>query len=254
MIEFFRRQSRRLRRLYRFASVLLRGRAEFKRLERSGPVPVVTRVQLLQGWCRSSLTAFDIQVIVEGMPPTAGLLASNHLSYLDILVYSSILPCAFVSKAEVSRWPVFGQFADDGGTIFVQREDRAALRSANQQVVEYLNDGLAVALFPEGTTTDGSHVLRFHSSMLQPALDAAVPVVPCAISYEVSDGIEKDVAWWGDMTLGPHAWKLLGKRKIRAKVVFGEPLTASASRKALGDTAREHVVALRTSSSFALSE
>jgi 1-acyl-sn-glycerol-3-phosphate acyltransferase len=253
MIEFYRRQSRRLRRLYRFAAVLRRGRTNFKRLQRLGPVPFETRVRLLQDWCAGSLAALDIQVTVEGVPPTSGLIVSNHLSYLDIVVYSSVLPCAFVSKAEVSRWPVFGQFADDGGTIFVQREDRTALRSTNQQVIEYLKDGIAVVLFPEGTTTDGSHVLRFHSSMLQPAIDAGVAVVPCAISYEVTEGTEGDVAWWGDMTLGPHAWKLLGKRTVQAKVVFGEPLNAIKSRKELSDSAREQVVAMRTSGSSALS-
>jgi 1-acyl-sn-glycerol-3-phosphate acyltransferase len=173
------------------------------------------------------------------------LLVSNHLSYLDILVFSSVLPCAFVSKAEVGRWPFFGQFAQYGGTIFVQREDRVALHQANQRVVEYLKAGIAVLLFPEGTTTDGSHVLRFHSSMLQPAIDAGVPVVPSAISYEVSEGAEKEVAWWGDMTLAPHFLNLNGKQAIRARVMFGQPIRACESRKALSDSAHEEVVALR---------
>ncbi len=245
MIEFFRRQSRRVRRIYRFAAVLLRGRAEFVRLQRLGPVPAATQVRLLQGWCSGSLAALDIQVTVEGKAPTSGLLASNHLSYLDILVYSSALPCAFVSKAEVGRWPFFGQFAKDGGTIFVQREDRAGLRSANQQVIEYLRSGIAVVLFPEGTTTDGSHILRFHSSMLQPAIGAGVSVTPCAVSYEVSDRDEREVAWWGDMTLAPHFLKLIGKRTIRARVAFGDPMMTISDRKALGDRAREEVMALR---------
>ncbi len=169
MIASLRRQLRRVRRTYRFFAGLLRGRAKFLRLEASSPVPPETRVRLLQDWCRNSLAALEVKVAVEGIPPTSGLLVSNHLSYLDILVYSSVLSCAFVSKAEVGRWPFFGQFAEYGGSIFVAREDRAALRCANQQVVEYLKRSIAVVLFPEGTTTDGSQVLRFHSSMLQPA-------------------------------------------------------------------------------------
>jgi 1-acyl-sn-glycerol-3-phosphate acyltransferase len=181
MIEFLRPQFRRARRLIRFAAVLLRGRAEFLCLQRTGPVSLATRVTLLQGWCRQSLVALGVQVTVEGSAPTAGLLVSNHIGYLDILLYSSIPPCAFVSKTEVSGWPFFGQFAEYGGTIFVPREDRVALRQANQRVAEYLDGGIAVMLFPEGTTTDGSHVLRFHSSMLQPAIDAGVMVTPCAV-------------------------------------------------------------------------
>src|SRR5215472_5645742 len=101
MIEFFRRQSRRVRRLLRFAAVLVRGCAELKCLQRAGVLSAETRVRLLQGWCRGSLAALDVQVAVEGVPPTSGLLVSNHLSYLDILVYSSVVSCAFVSKTEV---------------------------------------------------------------------------------------------------------------------------------------------------------
>ncbi len=246
MIEFFRRQSRRVRRIYRFAAVLLRGRAEFRRLQRLGPVPAFSRVRHLQGWCKGSLAAMDVQVQVEGIAPTCGLLVSNHLGYLDILVYSSMVPCAFVSKAEVGEWPFFGQFAVYGGTIFVQREELSASRSANREIVECLKAGIAVVLFPEGTTTDGSQILRFHSSMLQPAIDAGVMVTPCAVSYELSDdGDEKEVAWWGDMTLAPHFLNLSGKREIRAKVIFGEPLAPAGGRKALSDQARAQVVALR---------
>jgi 1-acyl-sn-glycerol-3-phosphate acyltransferase len=246
MIEVLRRQFRRIRRLFRFAVVILRARAAFRRLERSSRVMPYTRVRLLQQWCRDSLAALDVQVEVEDEPPRAGLFVSNHLSYLDILVCSSALPCAFVSKAEVARWPFIGRLAEYGGTIFVQREMRSASLQANQQIAEYLKSGIAVALFPEGTTTDGSRVLRFHSSMLQPAIDAGVPVTSCAIRYEVSDGTERDVAWWGDMTLLPHVWKLLGKPTITATIAFGEPLKPSLNRKVLSDAARQRVIELRS--------
>jgi len=249
MIELFHRQSRRVRRLLRFSAVVLRERARLRRLQRSEPDSLEGRLRLLQHWGRDSLAALDVQVTVEGSPPTHGLLASNHLSYLDILVYCSVLPCAFVSKAEVRRWPYFGDFAAYSGTIFVPREDRVALREANQRVADYLKADIAVVLFPEGTTTDGSHVLRFHSSMLQPAIDAGIPVTPCAISYEVADGTESEVAWWGDMKLAPQFLNLTAKKEIRAKVAFGESLAACGDRKALGDTAREQVVALRSATS-----
>ena len=215
------------------------------RLQRSGPAPAASRMQLLQGWCRRSLSAIDIHVEVEGIPPTSGLLVSNHLSYLDIAVYSSVTPCAFVSKAEVARWTIFGPFARQSGTIFVQRGNRSSSYRATQQIAESLTAGIALVLFPEGTTTDGSHVLRFHSSMLQAAIDAGVTVTPCAISYTVLGGSEQEIAWWGDMTLPPHIWKLLGMRQVTARVIFGEPLAATAERRELSEQARDKVVALR---------
>ncbi len=231
--------------MYRFAGVVLRSYTEALRLQRSDPTSAASRVQILQGWCRRSLSALDIQVEVEGIPPTSGLLVSNHLSYLDIAVYSSVTPCAFVSKAEVARWAIFGPFAQQAGTIFVQRGDRFSSRSAAQQIAESLTAGIAVVLFPEGTTTDGARVLRFHSTMLQAAIDSGVTVTPCAVSYTVPGGSEKEIAWWGDMTLPPHIWKLLGMRQVIARVSFGEPLVASGERRALGDRSREKVVALR---------
>jgi 1-acyl-sn-glycerol-3-phosphate acyltransferase len=245
MIEFFRRQFRSLRRISRFATVLVRAHAEFRRLASAGPVGMETRVRLLQGWCRKSLAALEIKVEVEGMVPSQGLLVSNHLSYVDILACSSVTACAFVSKAEVASWPVVGRLAEYGGTIFVQRDVRSASRTVNQQIASYLRASIPLVLFPEGTTTDGSQVLRFHSSMVQPAIDAGVPVTPCAVRYQVSGGTEKDVAWWGVMTLLPHAWKLLGKQTITVTIAFGEPLTKSVTRKLLSDAARQSVIELR---------
>jgi 1-acyl-sn-glycerol-3-phosphate acyltransferase len=246
MIETLPRELRKIGRISSFLAVLLRAKAEFRRVAAKGPVPIDARVRLLQGWCRQSLEALGVQVAVEGRVPTSGLLLSNHLSYLDILACSSATPCAFVSKAEVQGWPIIGDLAEYGGTIFVQREVRSASRTANQQITEYLRSGIAVVLFPEGTTTNGSHILRFHSSMVQPAIDAEAKVTPCAVRYRVSTGKEIDVAWWGDMTLFPHAWKLLGNETITATVAFGERLSPSANRKLLSDAARQSVIALRT--------
>jgi len=100
-------------------------------------------------------------------------------------------------------------------------------------------------LFPEGTTTDGHRVLRFHSTMLQPAINVAARITPCAIEYELDDGDPAhEVCWWGDMTLLPHMWKLLGKPVIRARVVFGEPMPAAGERKRLSAQLHEHVLHL----------
>jgi len=195
--------------------------------------------------CPHGLRAIHVHVEVEGRQPTGGLIVSNHVSYLDILAYSTALPCVFVSKAEVEEWPIFGRYARWSGSVFVQRHDRGDAARANVSVGESLKDGVPVVLFPEGTTTDGQHVLRFHSTMLQPAIDTAALVTPSAIRYELEDGdAGREVCWWGEMKLLPHVWNLLGKKLVQAKIVFGEPITATGDRKELSSVLHEEVMRL----------
>lgn len=195
--------------------------------------------------CIEGLEALHLQLCVRGTPPTHGLIVSNHLSYIDILCYSAAVPCVFVSKAEVEQWPIFGTYARWSGSVFVRRHDRGDAARANAKVGDSLKNGVPVVLFPEGTTTDGHRILRFHSTMLQPAIDVAAPVTPCAITYELDDGdASREVAWWGDMTLLPHVWNMMSKQTIHATISFGESIRASGERKQLGHVLHDSVLAL----------
>ncbi len=191
------------------------------------------------------LKTIHVELQVRGTLPARGMIVSNHLSYLDILCYSSAVPCVFISKAEVEQWPIFGTYARWSGSVFVRRHDRGDAARANVNVSESLSDGVPIVLFPEGKTTDGHRVLRFHSTMLQPAMDVNAPITPCAIHYEVDDGDPAcEVAWWGDMPLLPHFWNLAGKRSIRASIVFGNPVIATGDRKLLSHALHEQVAGL----------
>jgi 1-acyl-sn-glycerol-3-phosphate acyltransferase len=129
--------------------------------------------------------------------------------------------------------------------VFVRRHDRTDAARANVSVRESLNDGVPVVLFPEGTTTNGTRVLRFHSTMLQPTIDTGAPITPCAITYELEDGeVGREACWWGDMTFLPHVINLIGKKSIRARIVFGEPVEATGDRKELSRLLHVTVVRL----------
>jgi 1-acyl-sn-glycerol-3-phosphate acyltransferase len=239
LAQFFRK----LWRLSLFLTAAVRGLWLHRKLPRNA-----TRLQCAE-WlhqaCPGGLRALQVHVEVEGRQPTSGLIVSNHVSYLDILAYSTALPCVFVSKAEVEEWPIFGRYARWSGSVFVRRHDRGDAARANVSVDETLKDGVPVILFPEGTTTDGQRVLRFHSTMLQPAVDTAAPITPCAIRYELEDGdAGREACWWGDMKLLPHVWNLLGKKSVRARIVFGEPITATGDRKQLSAVLHEEVLKL----------
>jgi 1-acyl-sn-glycerol-3-phosphate acyltransferase len=161
------------------------------------------------------------------------MLVCNHVSYLDMPALTTATEMIFLSKAEVRQWPLLGVLARAGGTFFVNRERRADVASLGPQFVPVIEEGVVVTLFPEGTSTGGDRVLSFHSSLLAPAAQQGWPVTPAHIRYEVEGGsVESEVAYWRDMTFLPHFLNLLGKRRVRAVITFGEALRHS-DRKAL---------------------
>ena len=236
-------QERRIRRWSIFLAGALRGLWLHRRLPRDASR--AESAKWLHESCARTLRAIELQVDVTGELPARGVIVSNHLSYLDIVVLSTAVPCVFVSKAEVAKWPIFGQYARWAGCVFVERKDRADVARANSGIGDALQEGVPVVLFPEGTTTDGHRVLRFHSTMLQPAINASALITPCSIAYELEDGDPaREACWWGDMTLLPHLWNLLGKKTIRARVTFGKPIRAGGDRKSLSAKLHEEVVRL----------
>jgi 1-acyl-sn-glycerol-3-phosphate acyltransferase len=243
MLEPLARPAQRLWRLSALLSAAFYGLWRHRKLPRDASRAKSAR--WLHESCARGLRAIHIELSVTGQFPSSGLMVSNHLSYLDILAFSAAVPCVFVSKAEVNEWLIIGRYARWAGTVFVVRHDRADAARANVRVGESLKNGVPVVLFPEGTTTDGHRVLRFHSTMLQPAIDAEAPVTPCAIAYELDEGdVGQEVCWWGDMTLPPHMWNLLGKKAVRARIAFGDPVIASGDRKQLSHTLHEQVARL----------
>lgn len=196
---------RQLRRAMRLMIVVVRGLWSYYRLVRRGEPTRQQRARWLHVVCTAGLAAMDIGFAVAGPIPTSGLIVANHLSYLDIFGLSAIVPCAFVSKAEVESWPIFGRLARWAGCVFVERQTKGDAARKNAHVAQALLGGVIVVLFPEGRATNGHQVLRFHSIMLQPAIDVGAAVAPCAITYELEDGsVEKELCYWGTMTLLPH--------------------------------------------------
>jgi 1-acyl-sn-glycerol-3-phosphate acyltransferase len=170
------------------------------------------------------LASMGIHYRVEGEPPAEGtLIVANHLSYLDIVIVSAALPCAFVAKQEIGDWPLFGVLAKMGGAIFVDRGSRASAWDAADAMSFRLGDGVPVVLFPEGTSTDGSDVIRFHSTLFASAVEGQLPVVPAAVFYERrGTGTERDLCWFGDETFLPHLLRVLEVDGFTAVVRFAK--------------------------------
>ena len=181
-----------------------------------------------------------------GRIPQAGLVVSNHLSYLDILFYASAMPCVFVAKSDVRKWPVFGLLAQCGGTIFVERNRATGVSGATAQIAAALAAGIPVLLFPEGTSSDGSTVLPFYPSLLEPGVRSGATITAAAIRYTSDDCAERDLCYYGDITFGPHLLGALGRSGVRAEIQFDREAVVYPDRKSAALKNWERVVAMRS--------
>ena len=207
----------------------------------------LARAAWLSRSSRRHLKIFGYSADVAGDIPKSGLLVSNHLSYLDILAISSVTPAVFVSKAEVRNWPLFGWFAAIGGTVFINRQRRTDVGVVNQEIESALAAGALVVVFPEGTSSDGTDVLPFRASLLEPALRGDYEISVGCIYYELSDGdAGNEVCYWGEHSFLPHLVNLLGKKSVRATLRFGKFQRTTDDRKELAQQLRVAVLDLKT--------
>ena len=226
--------------------VFLAFRFAFLFLRTVGRPSLRQRSECLHHGCRRILRVFINQVTVTGPRPTAGLLVSNHLSYLDILLLGSVSPGLFVSKQEVKNWPVFGWFAALGGTVFVQRSRRGEVGAVAAQIHTLLAEGQLVILFPEGTSSGGHEILPFKSSLLEPAVGQKCRLFATCLGYSLGDGVVADgVCYWRDMTFLPHFVNLLQKQFVQARASFVEIRQPATNRKDLAKQLHAEVVRLK---------
>ena len=211
-------------------------------------------VRIPQAYHRLCRRIFGMHVAVSGRFSDAHptLFVSNHVSYLDIMVLGSLIGGSFVAKAEIAGWPLFGWLARLQRTVFVDRQ-RASTAAQGELIRKRLSAGDNLILFPEGTSGDGNRTLRFKSALLggaDLAIDGrSLAVQPVSVVYTRLDGIpigrafRPFFAWYGDMMLATHMWRMAGLGTTTAAVHFHPPLTVAecGSRKALAHAAHAAV-------------
>ena len=215
-----------------------------------GPLTLEKRALWVQQTCLGILKGVGIHYRVEGTPPAHGLVVANHLSYLDILIISAVMPCFFVAKVEIGGWPFFGKAARLGGTIFLDRSSLDSANSVARQMTERLQEPIPLLLFPEGTSTDGN-MLRFHSRLIDPATSAGVPITAAAVRYVIEGGVkERELCWYDDTLFLTHLLKTLRTPGFSGEVIFGEPKVYPNRRVAADETYAE-ISAMREHGAFA---
>jgi lyso-ornithine lipid O-acyltransferase len=190
------------------------------------PATREARADWLHRFCARAVVRLGVEISVTGTFPERGAVISNHLSYLDIVTFAAVHPCVFVSKAEIMKWPVVGWMTTMSGTVYVARGHGGSAVKARAGMQAALDAGLPVVFFPEGTTSDGSSMLPFHSGLLAQVMTGGSPVTAAHVWYSMSAendaSLKDDVFYWGDRKMLPHVFKFLGLRGVKAEVRFAD--------------------------------
>ncbi|HUN90569.1 MAG TPA: lysophospholipid acyltransferase family protein [Burkholderiaceae bacterium] len=216
-------------------------------------LPLPARNRAIRLWSRMLLAIVGVRLEPRGQPidahraacgidgANAGgcLVVANHVSWLDVFAIDALVPSRFIAKADITSWPVVGWLVTLVGTLYVERGRRHAVASINRSLARHLKRGETLAIFPEGTTSDGTRLQRFHANLIQPALDEASEVRPVAISYSQS-GIRSQAATYiGDTTLVASLWRVITAPRLVVTLDWLPPIPlATGNRHAVARAAR----------------
>jgi 1-acyl-sn-glycerol-3-phosphate acyltransferase len=199
-----------------------------------------------QLWSKGIARIINLRVKISGDIPDVpgGLVVSNHMSYLDIIMHGSIMPLRHSPKSEIAKWPFLGWYVGLSHPIWIDRNLKGSSKTTLGDYVETLKRGIRLIVYPEGTTTDGkSGILPFKSAPFEAVVNGDAPILPVITRYRQASG-EPTVCWYGDMTLLPHAWQVLKLSSIEAELHFLQPIFPEGrSRKELASLV--HGVMLR---------
>lgn len=189
------------------------------------------RARIVRWWSRKLLRILRIVLDVNGHPPDWQardlVIVSNHISWLDIFVINSVRPTRFIAKSEIRDWPAVGWLCEKSGTIFIKRARRSDTHKINQVMHDVLAGGDCVGLFPEGTTTAGDRLRKFHTSLFEPAVVSNAHVTPMAITYRQEDGTRSFApAYIEDVTLQQCVSAIIASPKLVADITCADPILA----------------------------
>ena len=179
---------------------------------------------------------FSMEFIIKGPPPKPPFfIVSNHLSYLDIPIYAAVIDTTFVSKSEIRKWPIVGWMAHMLGIIFINRKLKSDVKRVNNEITGAV-ENQGVLLFPEATTSPGTEILRFRSSLLEHAAEDNLAVNVATLRYETDKydlPAYKAVCWWGDTQLHTHLLTLGCTSNIKVEITFSDEKFCDTDRKNL---------------------
>lgn len=203
--------------------------------------PFISRARrqgLTVSWSARLLAIVGLRLRIVGTPVDGALRVANHISWLDIFAINAVCPSGFVAKAEIRRWPLVGWLCEKTDTLFIERGRARHAQHVAHRMADFLREGRAVTVFPEGTTSAGRDVLPFHAALLQPAISVACAVQPLALRYRDGDGqYSKAPAYIDELSFLDTTFNVLSERGLTVEVVMLPPLLAHSERRSLAAAA-----------------
>jgi len=187
------------------------------------------RERLTQRWNRYLLKILGLQITQRGHAVDgARMTVANHVSWLDIPLLAASEPTRFVAKSEIRHWPVAGWLANAAGSFYIRR-GRGGARPLLERLIPHLQNGGAITIFPEGTTTNGRQVLDFHARLFAAALDSGCWVQPVALRYGCGRNGEDLAPFIGDDDLFSHILRVLREPQLQVQVLYCTPIRATST-------------------------
>lgn len=208
------------------------------------------RDRIVARWSRWLLRACGVRLAESGSEGATQLahlhggtlIVANHISWLDIFLMLAMTSAHFVAKIEIAGWPLLGRLVTGAGTLFIERGKRHAVHQLNERIADLLTAGRRVAVFPEGTTSDGQRLLMFHGNLLEPAIRTKAAIIPVGIRYtDLKGQHDPAIDFTGSVSMATSLVRILGARGFVA-TLHPLPAVAAASR---------HEAALRSRQSIA---
>ena len=196
--------------------------------------------RIIKAWAARLIDWLGIRIVVKGLENVASpsaqscgvtpgekgrLVVSNHVSFLDIFTLDAVLPSGFVAKAEIAKWPVFGRIAKAVGTIFIERGNKRALLGIGASMKSAIEAGRTLLMFPEGTTSDGTGLLKLHANLFDAAAKTGANVIPVVLRYKSRGEITTAPAYVGDTGLFECLWSVVNTPDLTVEVIVGQPFT-----------------------------
>ncbi|MFK5986976.1 MAG: lysophospholipid acyltransferase family protein [Pseudomonadota bacterium] len=191
----------------------------------------------LQGWLKKLLAIYRVKIVFHGKQvESPKMIVCNHISWMDVVILSSLYPGHFIAKSEIRSWPVMGPMISSIGTLFIKRGVRSEMKKMSQQVGQILDNKSSVVYFPEGKTGDGKQINTVYSGLFESAITAGMDVQPMLVIYSDSSGYPSQVMpYLTGQSLFASIMAVLEEKQITAHLFALDSISSKQlSRKEIG--------------------